>query len=455
FPAVASETITPGRSGGLVVGDFNGDQLVDFVTTGPQGGPDSGLQAFINDGAGSFTSRAFALGTGWNTFDPVLVAGDVDGDGDLDIVTIDAQEVVESLSFQTAVVFENDGTGLFVQRDIPIGSVVPTSLGLADVDLDSQDEIIIGTRPLGSLAGNNLIVFDVMPTAIVAIGSAVTNGMSEDIEAADFDGDGDEDLAVGFRDPGRATQIFVNDNGVLVPGSRIAHDFTDDIDLADFDGDGDIDIAVAEINTFRSVLILLNDGNANLMESVRINVGRSVTAIAVGDWGGSSAPDIVVSDRSDRGLTLFINQTPTDPPGMFSGIAPLDGASNLALPASFAGWSSDAMLPALRWGNASGFQVVYDVVIATDSGLTQPVFTATDLPQSEAALPVGILAADTEYFWSVTARNPAGEQIIADGPLSFQTTTQAPSCRADFNGDAAIDAFDIFDLLDEIAIGCD
>ena len=86
----------------MVLGDVNGDGHLDLVA----GNSGQTNKLYLNDGSGGFVSTGTAIGSDSETdltFSVVL--GDVDGDGDLDLVAGNFT--------QTSKLYLNDGSGGF------------------------------------------------------------------------------------------------------------------------------------------------------------------------------------------------------------------------------------------------------------------------------------------------------------------------------------------------------
>jgi hypothetical protein len=123
-------------SGGLAVGDFTGDARPDFVLV--SGSAESFLTLGVNTGAGQFRPSRLATGLP-NTASTVLHAvglGDVDKDGDLDLVlnTAAADDVWVRL---------NEGQGQFgPAQHMPTGNPGVAEVTLADIDRDGLLELL-------------------------------------------------------------------------------------------------------------------------------------------------------------------------------------------------------------------------------------------------------------------------------------------------------------------------
>ena len=89
---------------------------------------------WLNNGTGTFTDSGQALGS---SLTRSIVLGDVDGDGDRDVVA-------GNDSSQPNRVWLNDGTGTFTDSGQALGSSSTWSVALADVDGDGDGDIVAG-----------------------------------------------------------------------------------------------------------------------------------------------------------------------------------------------------------------------------------------------------------------------------------------------------------------------
>ena len=121
---------------------------------------------------------------------------------------------------------------------------------------------------------------------------------------ADYDNDGDTDLAVStdnfasvfFNGGGSFTGPFPFASGGLNAGP---------ITTADFDCDGDQDIAVANQDS-NNIGILMNTGGAFGTPSV-IATGLNPDAIIAADMDGDGSPDVMTANSDDTTVTLAEN----------------------------------------------------------------------------------------------------------------------------------------------------
>ncbi len=200
------------------------------------------------------------------------VAADYDGDGDLDLFV--------GFGGTPNRLYRNDGGTLV---DVGAAAGVNVARGVrsaawADYDNDGDPDLLVGYAP-GTTSVLQLFRNDggrfVDVTA--AAGVTVATGGVRQFSFIDFDGDGDLDLSVAFRD--KANLLFRNTKAVF-------HEMADSVGLADprksvgalwvdADEDGDLDYLVAN-----------QDGDANALFR---NDGARFTdkADSMGvDWGG-------------------------------------------------------------------------------------------------------------------------------------------------------------------------
>lgn len=130
----------------------------------------------------------------------------------------------------------------------------------------------------------------------------------EDIEIADLDGDGDQDLISASSSNDRIAW-YENDGFGNFSRQKIIADpiyLVNSIDVADIDGDGDLDIVSTNDVLFLggerfdgNVNLYINDGNGNFSSPQRIQKDFAGETVIIRDIDGDQIPDILVASSSD------------------------------------------------------------------------------------------------------------------------------------------------------------
>jgi hypothetical protein len=165
----------------LTLGDFNRDSFTDVALMNR-----FGVTIVLNDRSGGFGSPTeVTLPNGWR-----LVAGDVDGDGDLDLV-------VAKRFLSTVSVVLGGGDGTFAQpRDLTVPQD-PTAVGIADLNRDGLPDILVTHGPLEG-ASLFLNSGSAQFQAAKPLFAGTTLGSSDqygDVLFGDFNRDGIRDVA--------------------------------------------------------------------------------------------------------------------------------------------------------------------------------------------------------------------------------------------------------------------
>ncbi|MDQ0640272.1 gliding motility-associated-like protein [Pedobacter sp. W3I1] len=312
----------------LATGDVDGDGDLDAIVSSPGS---SGASVRLNDGTGNFSGTTLVTG-GAGTRQIELA--DLDGDGDLDMVMANAT----SAPNPTVSVRFNNGTGIFSGgTNYPL-SILALSVTLGDVDGDGDLDLLVGDQAAVWMRLNN-------GSGSFAAGIAISGGVSSNALLLDIDNDGDLDLAftqgptliVRFNNGDgtfdTTTASYSGRNGGLVAGDV---DGDGDIDLinyqygvainnlllfrnagtgvltsnvvpiapasltqlafGDIDGDGDLDLLGSDASATSGFIVMRNSGTGTFAASA--SYGAKGTSLAMGDLDGDGDLDALFSDEA-------------------------------------------------------------------------------------------------------------------------------------------------------------
>mgnify|MGYP003679885308 CR=1 FL=1 len=181
-----------------------------------------------------------------------VALGDVDGDGDLDIA-------IGNYGQQNQL-YLNDGTGTFTDATathMPVVSSLTSSVALGDVDGDGDLDMVLGNgHPSGFpvyLQQNHLYLNDGAGTFSDATATQMpwANSATRSVALGDVDGDGDLDLV--FGNSGWWNRLCLNNgtgtfSDATATQMPVDNDDTWSVALGDVDGDGELDIAIGNNN---------------------------------------------------------------------------------------------------------------------------------------------------------------------------------------------------------------
>ncbi len=151
-------------------------------------------------------------------------------------------------------------------------------------------------------------------TAVAQVGfngavSYPTPSTPDGLAAADFDMDGDVDLAVSTDTPPKITLLLNYAYGTYAQPISIpmpAGSAPDFVRAADMNGDGFPDLVVTLRDT-KQVMILINDGHALFTVAGTFPVGNNPRWLMVGPLHGGTSNDIVVANRADGTVTVLLH----------------------------------------------------------------------------------------------------------------------------------------------------
>ena len=273
----------------------NGPDLVVFCSqySGQADGQD---EIFFNDGSGNFTAAAEFLDSELNGS---IAIGDVDGDGDPDIITIN-QTSFSSVGQNS--LFINNGSGSFVRSDA-FGQGNQRAVALLDVDDDSDLDVFIGGVDSSTPADDTDDSLWLNNGSGVFTDSGLTLGGGSPTKAiaADLNGDGDDDLFVIDRIGGNRLWLSNGAGNLSSTGVNIGSGFATDAEPLDYDGDGDLDLWFGAGGFSPSPdSVRINDGSGSFSFSSDTFPAISTSEVIARDFTGDGTIDVFVASSRGR-----------------------------------------------------------------------------------------------------------------------------------------------------------
>ncbi len=231
----------------LISADVDGDGDVDLLAAAYQDGVSGEIFWFENlDGLGQYGPAQFVTTSAESVL--FILAADVDGDGDTDVLSVETNGVDYVAWYPNG-----DGAGTFLSRQIiPSGST--SEIAVADLDGDGDLDVI--RRDIYSeIAWNENVsgTGDFGPSQRIH----ATGGWPTALDVADLDGDGDLDILYATDEwlsyypihlELRPAELKWAENtdgaGAFGPPQLLPHDYVCyDVVAADLDEDDDLDVA--------------------------------------------------------------------------------------------------------------------------------------------------------------------------------------------------------------------
>jgi hypothetical protein len=231
--------------------------------------------------------------------------GDIDGDGDLDVVAYD-------VSGGNVVWLENNlaSTGNWA-AGATVGSLASTTqIQIVDANGDGHLDIMafsasgqqleyyrsLGTAP-PTFAAAVVLASTSAPTSLVSAGGFV---------AADFDGQGD-DIDIVIADD--AQTLLLQDLGSSlseISGYPTVALGMQKVAAGDFDGNGALDVALSSTFSGGSLIAIMNSGGASFGNAFRVKSGfPGANHLAVANIDGLHGDDVILG--SDYRVDLFLS----------------------------------------------------------------------------------------------------------------------------------------------------
>ncbi|MEK7254726.1 MAG: VCBS repeat-containing protein, partial [Bacteroidota bacterium] len=264
--------------------DLDGDGDQDVISASKN---DTRVLWHVNAGGANFTGEKLISTTAASPSFIDLM--DVDGDGDLDAVSADA-------GARLLAWYENQGGAFGRQQLLFDGMLTDGSFSHGDLDGDGDEDLVAAASP-------NLVILENQGSGnftLLAADPALQPTHS--VQLQDMDGDGDLDLFAGIGDDFSQALVWYENTGVGVL-SAVQHPIAgyssiSALKLADFDGDGDPDVfkassADAKISRFK------NNGDGTFQAEETVVTGYNFSGLDVADVDFDGNLDLAASTANE------------------------------------------------------------------------------------------------------------------------------------------------------------
>ena len=394
-----STTVRADGARGVFAGDVDGDGDLDILaatdgTSHPTQEQDSFVTWFPNTGTTFDTGGNIittSIDKGYGVF-----SADLDGDGDTDVLSASRDD-------GRVAWYQNDGSGSFTMNTISTSAPGASSVFAADVDSDGDMDVLSA-----SLVDNKIAWYENNGSQSFTA-TTITTSASEAVSvfAADVDGDGDTDvLSASMAD---SMVRWYENNGSQTFTARTVNSVAgaSSVFATDVDGDGDTDVLSASSSS-NTIAWHENNGSQSFTAHTISSAASGAAGVFGADLDGDGDIDVASASVGDGKIAWYENTGGNKSPT-------LDALPNVTI-------DEDAVQQTLVLGG-----------ISAGSGETQPLrVTATS---SNA----GLIPIPAVTYTSPQATGTATFTPVADASGSANVTITVEDGGADNDLSTAAD----------------
>ena len=405
----------------------------------------------VNNGSGVFANETSGRIPTLNTSTARATFGDVDGDGDLDIALCNSGASGRFGTGQPRL-YLNDGTGRFTDvttTRLPQGNVSQQmDVLFLDADGDFDLDLFLATR--ATTPNQSRLWINNGTGTFASLGNFPNDSTAYAYDAGDIDGDGDLDLLGTNAGSSNQELLARNANSAGTSWTNISTSISpnpssDDNDskFFDMDNDGDFDLVIATLGSTKRIYRNTNGLGAFTQVTNAITTSSdSSLDVKVADFDGDGDYDIVTGQGESGAFQnrIYINSCPADT------IAPTIIRTEQVVPGSVAGDPRPVRVT-LRDGYTShmGFHARSVLLqYGLQGQLTQSVaMRLTGNCLWRGVIPAQVAGSVVSY--SVQATDAVGN--VGNGPVLTFTEPGTPPQPGDRNNDGSVDGLDLAMVL--------
>lgn len=228
-------------------------------------------------------------------------AGELDGDGDLDLVVGNEQA-------SAVAVFRNSGSGTFTRIGEFATGAYPTGGAIVDLDDDGVADVITA-----DYRGDSVSVLIGAGGGVLGAPASyptVDGGETSNLAVGDLDGDGRVDVIATNPQTASASVFLGGAGGALTAAPTLSYGAVGTAEpysaaIGDFDRDGKNDVAVADDRTAR-VLVRRGNGDGTFGASAAFAIGGIRSHIMLAhDMNRDGLVDLVIANRNSDDVSVL------------------------------------------------------------------------------------------------------------------------------------------------------
>jgi uncharacterized repeat protein (TIGR01451 family) len=295
----------------VVVADFNGDGKADIAVANSGS---NNVSILLGNGDGTFkVAMNFDAGNSPSS----IAVGDFNGDGKLDLAVFQSGNSSNATTGALSILLGNGDGSFQTPKTTTLGVV--TAFAVGDFNLDHKADAAVTAYDGGSdstsvliLIGNGDGTFQsAKQSALLTGGSPNIDDSNPGLAAADFNGDGKPDLAIGF-----STEVHVllgKGDGTFQTGptATIADGFVvlQSVKAIDVNADGKVDLVVESFSSFSNPSL----GTINQTDHISLFLGngdgtlQGEQIVTVASWGKSNVFAPVIGSSIDPPVLADLN----------------------------------------------------------------------------------------------------------------------------------------------------
>ncbi|MEA2176201.1 MAG: hypothetical protein QOD00_3793 [Blastocatellia bacterium] len=287
----------------IIAGDFNGDDIQDLATanSGDGNSNNTTVSILLGDGAGNF---APAVNYPVAKYPYSLATGDFNNDRILDLV-------VGANNTGDFSVLLGTGAGSFAPANVfNIAATGDGAVAVADFNGDGQQDLALGSSNLNIISYGVVIMLGDGQGNFGRLRAVLNDKAPASVAAADVNGDGKADLVTtsGCCDYSYFVSVMLGDGtGNFGPETKfIAGSNPNWATLADLNGDGQLDLAVTNQSS-ADVSILFGDGTGRFGTPTLPEGGIQASGAVMEDFNGDGRPDLANVNTLSNDVTVLLN----------------------------------------------------------------------------------------------------------------------------------------------------